>query len=179
MSSERWSWAAGLVERDEPVPLSIDLLKRIHKALMGEIYPFAGAWRTVTLHKGDGPTKWPLPPGGLQRLMDVLEREVLSRSPFISEDDGEVFLHASEVMNEVLAIHPFREGNGRTAFLLGNLILMQNDLLPLTTYERRRDQERYFAACEAGRLQKEYEPLAALLEEWEDRARVDWRKSSE
>ncbi|MBK9968091.1 MAG: Fic family protein [Holophagales bacterium] len=170
---------AGLVERDEPVPLSIDLLKRIHKALMGEIYPFAGAWRTVTLHKGDGPTKWPLPPGGLQRLMDVLEREVLSRSPFISEDDGEVFLHASEVMNEVLAIHPFREGNGRTAFLLGNLILMQNDLLPLTTYERRRDQERYFAACEAGRLQKEYEPLAALLEEWEDRARVDWRKSSE
>ena len=39
-------------------------------------------------------------------------------------------------MGEFIAIHPFREGNGRTAFILGNLILMQNDLLPLDVYDR-------------------------------------------
>ena len=54
--------------------------------------------------------------------MEVLERDVCSRSPLISVDDDEVFQYVSTVMNEILAIHPFREGNGRTAFIIGNLI---------------------------------------------------------
>jgi len=166
--------AAELVERDDPVPLSLHLIKQVHVELMGAIYPFAGQWRTVALHKGEGPTKWPLPPGGIGPLMDALERNVLSRSPVVSEDDEEVFAFASEVMNELIAIHPFREGNGRTAFIVGNLVLMQNDMLPLTTFERRADQGRYLAACEAGRLHKDYEPLAALLAEWEDQAVERW-----
>lgn len=165
-----------LMSRDEPVPLTIKLIQQLHEALMGDIYPFAGSWRTVELHKGDGPTKWPLPPGGIQPQMDVLHRDVLSRSPVISDEDQQVFAYTSQVMNELLAIHPFREGNGRSAFILGNLILMQNDLLPLTTYERRADESRYFAACEAGRLQKNYEPLAALLSEWEDKALAEWEQ---
>lgn len=165
-----------LVSREEPAPLTINLVQQLHEALMGDIYPFAGSWRTVELHKGDGPTKWPLPPGGIQPQMDLLNRDVLSRSPVRSDDDQQAFAYASEVMNEVLAIHPFREGNGRTAFIIGNLILMQNDLLPLTTYERRADESRYFAACEAGRLQKHYEPLAALLSEWEEKALAEWEQ---
>jgi len=169
---------ADLVAHANPVQLSIRVIQEVHVALMGPIYPFAGAWRTVGLHKGEGPERWPLPPGagGIQPLMDVLERDVLSRSPVISDNDQEVFTYASEVMNELLAIHPFREGNGRVAFILGNLILMQNNMLPLTTYERRSDEARYFAACEAGRLDKDYSLLAALLAEWEDRALSEWEK---
>ncbi|MBI2568438.1 MAG: Fic family protein [Candidatus Schekmanbacteria bacterium] len=166
-----------IVEREEPVPLSLHLVQQVHVELMGAIYPFAGVWRTVALHKGDGPTKWPLPPGGIQPLMDVLERDVFARSPLITEDDEKVFDYASEVMNEFLALHPFREGNGRAAFIIGNLILMQNDMLPLAAYERRTDEARYYAACEAGRLQKDYAPLAALLAEWEDRALARWRET--
>ena len=167
---------AELVGREEPVPLSLHLVKLIHVGLMGAIYPFAGAWRTVTLHKGDGPSKWPLPPGGLQPLIDELERDVFARSPLITDDDEELFGYVSEVMNEFLALHPFREGNGRTAFIIGNLLLMQNDMLPLADYERRTDEVRYYAACEAGRLAKNYAPLAVLLTEWEDRSLVRWRE---
>ena len=156
--------------------MSLPLIKQLHVQLMGAIYPFAGEWRTVSLHKGEGPTRWPLPPGGIQPLMDVLERDVLVRSPLLSEDDDEVFSYASEVMNEILAVHPFREGNGRTAFIIGNLILMQNEMLPLTTYERHADEARYYAACDAGRMFKDYAPFAALLAEWEDRALVRWRE---
>jgi cell filamentation protein len=165
---------AGLVAREEPVQLTVRLMEQVHEELMGAIYPFAGTWRTVSLHKGDGPTKWPLPPAGIQPVIDVFNRDVLSRSPVVSDDDGAVFAYVSEVMNELLAIHPFREGNGRTAFILGNLILMQNNLLPLTTYERHRDQDRYFAACEAGRIDKNYGPLTALIEEWEEQALAEW-----
>src|SRR6266540_5553355 len=151
---------ADLVTHASPVEISIKVIQEAHVALMGPIYPFAGAWRTVGLHRGEGPERWPLPPGGIQPLMDVLKRDVLSRSPMVSDNDQEVFKYASEVMNELLAIHPFREGNGRVAFILGNLILMQNDMLPLTTYERGFDEQRYFAACDAGRIRKDYAPLA-------------------
>ena len=48
----------------------------------------------------------------------------------------------------------FGQGDGRqarrhpgAAFILENLILMQNDLLPLDVYDRHRDQGRYFEAC--------------------------------
>ncbi|MBL8529771.1 MAG: Fic family protein [Burkholderiales bacterium] len=170
---------AELVQRPTPMPLNTRLIQQAHIELMGSVYPFAGQWRTVSLHKGNGPTRWPLPPGGIQPLMDVLERDVLSRSPLVSDDDEEVFGYAAEVMCELLALHPFREGNGRTAFIVGNLILMQNSMLPLTTYERRSDEMRYLAACEAGRLGKQYGPLAMLLMEWEDRAVAQWRSSHE
>lgn len=165
---------SALAMRDEPVKLTQHLLREIHRELMGAIYPFAGEWRIVDLHKGDGPTKWRLPPDGMQPIMDVMERDVFSRTPFLHENDEPVFALVSEVMNEILAAHPFREGNGRTAFIVGNLLLMQNDMLPLSTYERRVDEERYFAACEAGRIHRDYGPLAELLTEWEDAALDQW-----
>ena len=168
---------AELVRQEQDVPLSQDLVKQIHVELMGAIYPFAGGWRTVDLHRGDGPTKWPLPNVGIQPLMDVLERDVFVHSPLITDDDDEVFGYASEVMNEVLALHPFREGNGRTAFIIGNFLLMQNDMLPLSAYERRTDETRYYAACEAGRKNRDCVPLAKLLAEWEDRALARWMKT--
>jgi len=167
----------GLVDRPDAVPLNVNLVRQIHRDLMGEVYPFAGEWRTVDLHKGDGPTRWPLPPGGIQPLVDVLERDVLSRSPLLSENDEEVFSYVGEVMCEFLALHPFREGNGRTAFIVGNLLLLQNDLVPLDVFDRRNDQTRYFAACDAGRIHKDYAPLAKLVAEWEAAALTRWEAS--
>jgi len=168
---------AGLLDRPEPMPLNVNLILQIHRELMGEIYPFAGEWRTVDLHKGDGPTRWPLPPCGIQPLMEVLERDVLARSPFLSENDEELFKYIAEVMCEFLALHPFREGNGRTAFIVGNLMLMQNDLVPLDVYDRRKDEASYFAACDAGRIHKNYAPLAKLIAEWEVAAMTRWEES--
>lgn len=163
-----------LVEKPEPSPITIATIRTLHSELLGAIYPFAGNWRTVALHKGEGATKWPLPPSGIEPVIDVFARDVLARTPFLSTEDKAVFAFASELMNEFLAIHPFREGNGRTAFILGNLILMQNDLLPLSLYDRRKNEERYFAACESGRLHKDYGPLAHLIDEWEQDALVRW-----
>lgn len=168
---------AWLLDRPDPVPLTVNLVRQLHRELMGEIYPFAGEWRTVDLHKGDGPTRWPLPPVGIQPLMDVLERDVLSRSPLLAEDDEKVFGYVAEVMCEMLALHPFREGNGRIAFIVGNLMLLQNDLVPLDVYDRRSDQARYFAACDAGRIHKDYTPLAKLVAEWEAAALTRWEAS--
>jgi len=167
-------FVVNMLDQGEPVELSTDLIRQIHIELMGAIYPFAGAWRTVQLHKGDGPTKWPLPPAGIEPFMDAFEREVLAQSPFISAVNAEVFDYVGQVMGEFLAIHPFREGNGRTAFILGNLLLMQNDLLPLDVYDRLVDEARYFSACEDARIHKNYTSLAALVSSWQEAAQVRW-----
>ena len=168
---------ATYLERADPVQLTTSVIQHVHTELMGAIYPFAGQWRTVSLHKGDGPTKWPLPPGGIEPQMAVLERDVLCRSPFVSDDDREVFEFVAEVMGEFLAIHPFREGNGRTAFIVGNLLLMQNDMLPLDVYDRHADESRYYAACEDARIHKNYTPLADLIAEWQQAAQARWEDS--
>jgi cell filamentation protein len=167
-------YVAALVNRLDPVPVSLKMIRQVHRELMSSIYPFAGEWRTVSLHKGEGPTKWPLPNGGIDPQMAVIERDILTRTPFLSDEDEGVYLFTSELMNEILAVHPFREGNGRTAFILGNLILMQNDMLPLDIYDRRRDEARYFDACEAARLHQDYGPLAQLIAEWEAQALERW-----
>jgi len=73
-------------------------------------------------------------------------------------------------MGEYIALHPFREGNGRSAFILTDLVLLQNGLVPLDAFIRKRDRERYFAACEAARLKQNYTPLADLIVEWEAEA---------
>ena len=170
---------AAYLERPEPVALSSTLIQQVHAELMGAIYPFAGQWQQVGLTKGQGPEKWPLPPGGVAPLMELLERDVFSRSPLVSEDDEKVFDFISEVMGEILAIHPFREGNGRTAFIIGNLLLMQNNFLPLDVYDRRADQDRYYAACEDVRIHKNYAPLAKLIAEWEQAAQKRWGAESD
>ena len=51
---------------------------------------------------------------------------------------------------------------------------MQNDMLPIDVYDRRRDEDRYFAACEAGRVKKDYAPLASLISQWEAEALERW-----
>jgi cell filamentation protein len=167
-------YVAELVHRPEPVPLTLALLNKIHAELMGAIYPFAGTYRTVHLTKGDGSTKWPYPIGGFGPVLSVFERDVLGRSPLLSEVDDDVYEYVSEVMNELLAIHPFREGNGRMAFIMGNLVLLQNGYMPLNVYDRKLDEDRYFKACEAGRLDKDYKPLAVLIAEWQEQAISRW-----
>jgi len=169
----------GLLERSDPSPITIALIQQIHRELMGDIYPFSGEWRTVALHKGDGPTKWPLPPTGILPLMEAFEHDVLNRTPFLTDDNDAVYSFASELMNEFLVIHPFREGNGRTAFILGDLILMQNSFLPLSEYDQHRHEAAYYAACEAGRLQKNYGPLTGLIAEWEEEAIARWEGTTD
>lgn len=170
---------ADLAQRQDAVPIDQQLVRRVHRELMGEIYPFAGEWRTVELTKGEGPVKWPLPLSGIGPPMEEVERDVLARTPFLSDDDDAVLSFTAQLMGELLAVHPFRDGNGRLAFALGNLVLMQNGLLPIAVYDRPRDEGRYLAACERGRIHRDPAPLAALLGEWEDESLERWRAGDE
>ncbi len=155
-----WEFVSGL--RDD-TPVTVDLVQDVHRELMGEIYPFAGEWRTVALSKGDA--HWPLPPDGIPPHMARLEERLFSRTPFSNADKDALCGFVAEVMNEILAIHPFREGNGRAARVVGSLIFLQNDLPPLSEWDRARDKDEYIRACKAGIL-RDHAPLTAVLQRW-------------
>jgi cell filamentation protein len=167
---------ADLATRPEPVPITLELIVRLHMEMFGDIYPWSGKWRSVTLHKGDGPTQWPMPAFGIEPVIQQFERDVLAKTPFISDDNDAVLAFTAKFMGEYLAIHPFREGNGRSAFILSELILLQNDLLPMDAFNRKRDEARYFAACDSARVSCDYAPLITLLTEWQVEAQTAFDK---
>jgi cell filamentation protein len=169
-------FVADLATREEAVPITLDLIRQIHREMFSEIYPWSGEWRTVSLHKGEGATKWPLPRYGWEPVFVEFQRDVLALTPFISDDAEAVCKFAAKFMGEYLAIHPFREGNGRSAFVVSDLIMLQNGLVPLDAFNRQRDRDRYFAACEEARVNGNHQPLADLVVEWEAEAQQNFER---
>jgi cell filamentation protein len=98
--------------RVTPLPGVYDLahLRRFHHALFSDIYDWAGELRTVNIDKGVLFCTWdnvePYASEVLQGLRDEHLLIGLNRDPFLDR--------LTHYLAEVNAVHPFREGNGRT-----------------------------------------------------------------
>lgn len=95
-------------------------IRNIHKLALGELYSFAGKYRTVNMSKGGF-----LFPSALfiPQSMDFFEQEILSRLSDLYTEETRLIRDVAIVHGELLFIHPFREGNGRTARMLANLMI--------------------------------------------------------
>jgi len=106
-------------ELSEETTFDLDYLYKIHEIALGDLYGFAGTLRTVNMSKGGFvfPSAQFLP-----NAMETFEKDMLLKmsEPFESRSEFIKALASSHA--ELLYIHPFREGNGRTARLLANLI---------------------------------------------------------
>jgi cell filamentation protein len=99
------------------------ILCRMHRDWLGSIYRWAGEYRSVDIEKGD--FRWP-PAYRVARNMEVLEKGLLlTHTPCRPGPVGEVARQMAEVHAELLLIHPFREGNGRLARWLADLMAYQ------------------------------------------------------
>lgn len=108
-----------------PVPgrLTPTHLCHIHRALLGDIYSFAGHYRREDIAKGNTRflSSTAIKPK-LTTLLAALRREVYltgtARSVFISR--------SAHYMAELNYIHPFREGNGRAIREFMRLLFLRN-----------------------------------------------------
>jgi cell filamentation protein len=92
---------------------------KIHKLALRHLYSFAGKYRDVNLSKGGFPfaaAKF------LPQTMENFNKELLSALPNKYENVDDLIVDIARVHGELLFIHPFREGNGRTARILANLM---------------------------------------------------------
>jgi cell filamentation protein len=151
-----------LAEVRTNTPMTCELLRHINLRIFGDLYEWAGRWRTVWVSK-PGVT-WPAP-DFLDRNMQEFERDVLGKyRPSVLSDDGEFCAAVAEIQGEFLVIHPFREGNARTIKLLTDLFATQTGR-PLLIYDGSEEgQDRYIAAAKAA-FKNDYAPMAAVISE--------------
>ena len=112
---------AVLLDSDVPDEPGLDYFKHIHKTLFEDLYDFAGTFRTVDIAKPDS-----VIPFAYAKFLDSESRRIfndLNDKKYLVDLNPDQFIaKISSLSAELNALHPFREGNGRTIRLF--LILL-------------------------------------------------------
>ncbi|OFX08389.1 MAG: hypothetical protein A2516_12250 [Alphaproteobacteria bacterium RIFOXYD12_FULL_60_8] len=142
---------------------TVDDVCRLHKMFLGEIFEWAGTYRNVDISSPS--IRWchaKFIKTEMERLNGLL-KGATPLSPRLPH--GEIVAKVAQTHGELIAIHPFRDGNGRTARMLANLMLMQAELPPfrMEAFESAEIQEKYFAAIQDVWAKAEYTKLTALF----------------
>lgn len=107
---------------EEPLPagrLSASHYRAIHKHLFQDIYVWAGKTRTVRMSKGGSMFCYP---ESIDREMSGLFRALAVERHFRGTTTQRFASKAAHFLAELNAIHPFREGNGRTQLIFLTLL---------------------------------------------------------
>ena len=97
---------------DTLIPGTVESLQKIHAFLFQDVYKFAGKIRTVNIAKGSF------------RFAPVMYLETSLTN--IEKMPQETFDEIVEKYVEMNAVHPFREGNGRSTRIWLDLMLKEN-----------------------------------------------------
>lgn len=98
-------------------------LCRLHKYIFGDIYDWAGKIRNVNINKGSMFCSCQFIAQQADYIFGQLKREsYLKHCP-----ENEFPLRLAYYLSEINALHPFREGNGRTQRLFIELLAERND----------------------------------------------------
>ena len=99
---------------DEPLPegrLSVSHYQAIHRHLFQEVFAWAGRFRTVRMSKDASAFCYP---EHIAREMKSLFEHLKEKRYFQGLTTDEFAKSAADFLSTLNAIHPFREGNGRT-----------------------------------------------------------------
>jgi len=146
---------------DFPVgKLSVADLKDWHYRWLGNVYHWAGEERSVNLAKGDFHFA---AAAQIPRLLEEFERNCLARfTPCEVLSDSELMEAIAVTHVELILIHPFREGNGRLARLLADVMATQAGHGPLDYSGWDSNKASYFAAIQQG-MGGEYGQMKQLV----------------
>jgi cell filamentation protein len=101
-------------------------LKTIHHHIFQDVYEWAGDFRTVSISKSGDPFAFP------QHIVSSVHKtcQELRRERHLTDSDREHFANrGAYYLGEINAIHPFREGNGRTQREFIRELALQNGLM--------------------------------------------------
>jgi cell filamentation protein len=109
-------------ELDNISQINWELISSIHKTAFSHLYKFAGELRQVNLSKGG----FMFPAAKfLPTAVKNFEKEFLNPIPNAFSSYEELVEQLAPMHAELLFIHPFREGNGRTARLFANILALK------------------------------------------------------
>jgi cell filamentation protein len=136
------------------------LITAIHHTALEHLYEFAGKLRKVNLSK-DG---FLFPAARyLGQTIQNFEEEFLNTIPKQITDENQLVAITAPIHAELLFIHPFREGNGRTARLFINLIAVKHGYEPFDfDWIRENQMEEYIISVQSA-AEKNYRPMKDLF----------------
>ena len=110
-----------LEEFDFSVDPSVGLLQDLHRRAFGHLYAWAGHWRTQVPNVG---AYLPPPANRVPQLLYEFIDELRHRQTRLSDvsSEADVSTLLAYAHHRLVAIHPFTNGNGRTARLFTNLL---------------------------------------------------------
>jgi cell filamentation protein len=135
----------------------------LHHLWLGEIYEWAGDYRSVNISKGEFMFA---AAAQVPRLMQQFEQGPLRLyTPCRIKSTEQQAAALAIVHAELILIHPFREGNGRCARLLAMLMGLQAGLPALDFGGIRGEKKRrYFAAIHSA-MDHNYAPMTEMFRE--------------
>jgi|SRR5690606_18386189 len=145
-----------LQEHLPPGRISTLHLKRWHRRWLGNVYEWAGQYRSVNMSKDGFPFA---PASQLVRLMQLFDTQYLARYTPCSHMRTDELVEAIAVIHvEFILMHPFREGNGRISRLLADVMAVQAGREPLDYSCWEENRKGYIAAIQQG-MECDYEPM--------------------
>jgi cell filamentation protein len=134
-------------------------LQSIHRTLFQDVFPWAGEFRAVNISKGNSNFGPAMHIAGA--LADALAKLKAERSLTAALPALDFSLRAAFYLGEINAIHPFREGNGRTQReFIRQLALSAGHPLSWAGFT----QEQMVDASIASHLRGDSSGLAAIIE---------------
>jgi cell filamentation protein len=150
------------VETDTPI--TVALVRTLHRSWLGSLYAFAGSIRQVDLAKGNVRFA---PAAYLEGSLRELDQVLLRYTPCEGMACEQLIPAIARVHAELVLVHPFREGNGRMARWIADLMALQAGF-PALDWGFERDtearREKYFAALRRG-FAMDFSALEGLVEE--------------
>lgn len=104
---------------------NIDMLKDVHRAIFGQIYDWAGEFRTIQMIKPEdilgGDTVRYAYPKEIKKQLTASMKEIvkLKRN---GQNDKDVVFRLVRIIAQIWQIHPFREGNTRSVIVFAILL---------------------------------------------------------
>lgn len=100
---------------------NVDMLKDIHRALLGDIYEWAGEYRTVNVGIAYDHVAYEKPENVPAKLEDVFD--YINRKNFFKNDtEVQKIIDLALVYGNIKILQPFRDGNTRTAITFTQLL---------------------------------------------------------
>lgn len=117
------AYNAALAEYDEGHSFTEEDVRHLHQLFLGPVFEWAGTYRRVDISSPGiryGHAAY------LMESMEAFSKRLSGLTP-LREDmrKEEIVRRIAEIHAELIVIHPFRDGNGRTTRLLCDLLLIQ------------------------------------------------------
>ncbi|MDP3998460.1 MAG: Fic family protein [bacterium] len=109
-------------------PVTIDYLLKIHKITFGKIDLSAGSYRTGYVKLRNSALMAALPFSINQEMHQFNQWLTQEQKNIKGSDKKRIILLTAKSYHEITRIHPFNDGNGRSARLFINLLLRKYDL---------------------------------------------------